>query len=143
MKTFDEALMAMEAKVQEMVELRDELLASDVSENTKRTQKFQRNKAIHEMLVCTHFMRIAAECCGQTSLKEVGVDGDLMKWLESMVTLTRERKARYAIEVHEGDNIMQLMQKYENVKDVYHKLMKAAEENGLKADFGKQVFVKA
>lgn len=143
MKTFDEALMAMEAKVQEMMELRDELLASDVSENTKRTQKFQRNKAIHEMLVCMHFMRIASDCCGQTSLKEVGVDGDLMKWLESMVTLTRERKAKYTIEVHEGDNIMQLMQKYENVKDVYHKLMKAAEEKGLKADFVKQVFVKA
>lgn len=143
MKTFNEALMAMEAKVQEMMELRDELLASDVSENTKRTQKFQRNKAIHEMLVCKHFMRIASECCGQDSLKEVGVDGDLMKWLESMVTLTRERKAKYTIEVHEGDNIMQLMQKYENVKDVYHKLMNAAKEAGLKADFVKQVFVKA
>ena len=67
----------------------------------------------------------------------------MQKWFTSMVTLTSERKAAYTVEVHEGDRVMDLMKKYENVKDVYHKLMKAAEEAGLKADFANGVFVKA
>ena len=60
-----------------------------------------------------------------------------------MVTLTSERKAKFTVEVHEGDNVMELMEKYKDVKDVYHKMMKAAEEAGLKANFAKGIFVKA
>lgn len=121
-------------KVEEMEAMLNDLLKSDVSENTKRTQKFQRTTAIHNL-------KVLAAVLSQT--KEVTLTEEEQKWFNSMVTLTRERKAKYTIEVHEGDNIMQLMQKYENVKDVYHKLMRAAEEKGLKADFVKQVFVKA
>lgn len=135
MKTF-EMIEAVEAKVQEMQESLETLLKSDVSENTKRTQKFQRTKAIHDMLILSTVLH---QCVGD----EVGFLEEEQKWFDSMVTLTSERKAKFTVEVHEGDRVMDLMKKYENVKDVYHKLMKAAEEAGLKADFANGVFVKA
>ena len=135
MKTF-EMTKAVETKVQEMQESLETLLKSDVSENTKRTQKFQRTKAIHDMLILNTILH-------QCDKDEIILNEEEQKWFTSMVTLTSERKAVYTVEVHEGDRVMDLMKKYENVKDVYHKLMKAAEEAGLKADFANGVFVKA
>lgn len=135
MKTL-EVIKAVETKAQEMQESLETLLKSDVSENTKRTQKFQRTKAIHDMLILSTVLH---QCVGD----EVGFTEEEQKWFDSMVTLTSERKAKFTVEVHEGDRVMDLMKKYENVKDVYHKLMKAAEEAGLKADFANGVFVKA
>ena len=135
MKTF-EMTKAVETKVQEMQESLETLLKSDVSENTKRTQKFQRTKAIHDMLILNTVLH-------QCDKDEIILNEEVQKWFTSMVTLTSERKTAYTVEVHEGDRVMDLMKKYENVKDVYHKLMKAAEEAGLKADFANGVFVKA
>lgn len=135
MKTV-EMIKAVETKAQEMQESLETLLNSDVSENTKRTQKFQRTKAIHDMLVLNTILH-------QCDKDEIILNEEEQKWFTSMVALTSERKAAYTVEVHEGDRVMDLMKKYENVKDVYHKLMKAAEEAGLKADFANGVFVKA
>ena len=135
MKTV-EMIKMVELKMAEMESLLDELLKSDVSENTKRTQKFQRTKAIHEMAVLNTILH---QCVGD----EVGFTEEEQKWFDSMVTLTSTRKAKFTVEVHEGDKVMELMEKYQDVKDVYHKLMRAAEEAGLKADFAKGIFVKA
>ena len=135
MKTV-EMIKAVEMKMSEMESLLEELLKSDVSENTKRTQKFQRTKAIHEMAVLNTILH---QCVGD----EIGFTAEAQKWFDSMVTLTSERKAKFTVEVHEGDNVMELMEKYKDVKDVYHKMMKAAEEAGLKANFAKGIFVKA
>lgn len=135
MKTV-EMIKAVEMKISEMTCALDDLLKSDASENTKRTQKFQRNKAIHDLCVLNTILH-------QAIPEEVVFTEAEQKWWDSMVTLTSERKAKYTIEVHEGDNIMELMKKNEEVKDIYHKMMKAAEEAGLKADFANGVFVKA
>lgn len=134
MKTM-EMIKAVEMKISEMELALDELLKSDVSENTKRTQKFQRNKAIHDMCILNTILH---QCVGD----EVGFTTEEQKWFDSMVTLTSERKAKYIIEVHEGDKVMELMEKYKEVKDVYHKMMKAADEAGLKANFAEGIFVK-
>ena len=135
MKTV-EMIKAVEMKMSEMESLLDELLKSDVSENTKRTQKFQRTKAIHEMAVLNTILH---QCVGD----EVGFTEEEQKWWNSMVTLTCERKTKFTVEVHEGDNVLDLLEKFKDVKDVYHKMMKAAEEAGLKANFAKGIFVKA
>ena len=135
MKTM-EMVKLVDAKRKEMEALLDELLKSDVSENTKRTQKFQRTKAIHDMVVISTILE-------QAKSDEITFSPEAQKWFDSMVTLTAERKAKFTVEVHEGDKVMELMEKYQDVKDVYHKLMKAAEEAGLKADFAKGIFVKA
>lgn len=133
MKTV-EMIKAVEAKISEMEFNLDQLLNSDVSENTKRTQKFQRTKDIHAMIVLNAVLHQASD--------EIGLGEEAQKWFTSMVTLTSERKAKYVIEVHEGDKVMELMEKYKEVKDVYHKMMKAADEAGLKADFANGVFVR-
>lgn len=93
-------------KVAEMEELLDELLNSNVSDATKRTQKFQRSTAIHNMKVF--------EAVLEQTDADIKLTMDQEKWFKSMVTLTRERKAASAIEFKEGDNFFEVMKKYPN-----------------------------
>lgn len=127
MKTV-EMIKMVELKMSEMELLLDELLKSDVSENTKRTQKFQRTKAIHDMAVLNTILH---QCVGD----EVGFTTEEQKWFTSMVTLTSERKAKYTVEVHKGDSILELLEKYKEVKDIYNKIMSAVKEQGLTVDY--------
>lgn len=124
-----------DAKVSEMEARLAELLASNASDNTKRTQKFQRTSAIRQLLVLREVLKLVEGT-------DIKLEGDLEKWFTSMVTLTAERKAAVTVEVKEGDNIMQLMEEHKDTKDIYKKMMAAAEKAGLKADFAKGVFVK-
>lgn len=48
-----------------------------------------------------------------------------------ITTLEGERVARSSVEVKEGDSILELMQKYEDKKDLQAKLTKTAEKAGL------------
>ena len=123
-----------DAKVSEMETRLDELLASNASDNTKRTQKFQRTSAIHTMKVVKALI--------EQLPADIKLDEQIEKWFTSMVTLTAERKAAVTVEVKEGDNIMQLMEEHKDTKDIYKKMMAAAEKAGLKADFAKGIFVK-
>lgn len=123
-----------DAKVSEMEARLTELLASNASDNTKRTQKFQRTSAIHTMKVVKALI--------EQLPADIKLDEQIEKWFTSMVTLTAERKAAVTVEVKEGDNIMQLMEEHKDTKDIYKKMMAAAEKAGLKADFAKGVFVK-
>lgn len=127
MKTV-EMIKAVEMKISEMELALDELLKSDVSENTKRTQKFQRNKAIHDMCVLNTILHQAVP-------EEVVFTEAEQKWWDSMVTLTSERKAKYTVEVHKGDSILELLEKYKEVKDIYNKIMSAVKEQGLTVDY--------
>lgn len=123
-----------DAKVSEMEARLAELLASNASDNTKRTQKFQRTSAIHTMKVVKALIEQLPAA--------IKLDEQIEKWFTSMVTLTAERKAAVTVEVKEGDNIMQLMEEHKDTKDIYKKMMAAAEKAGLKADFAKGIFVK-
>lgn len=123
-----------DAKVSEMETRLDELLASNASDNTKRTQKFQRTSAIHTMKVVKALI--------EQLPADIKLEEQIEKWFTSMVTLTAERKAAVTVEVKEGDNIMQLMEEHKDTKDIYKKMMAAAEKAGLKADFAKGIFVK-
>lgn len=126
MKTV-EMINAVEMKINEMESNLDQLLKSDVSENTKRTQKFQRTKDIHTMIVLNAVLHQAGD--------EIGLSEEVQKWFTSMVTLTSERKAKYTVEVHKGDSILELLEKYKEVKDIYNKIMGAVKEQGLTVDY--------
>lgn len=106
------------AKAAEMTAKLNELMKDEkVSENTKKTQRFQRGKEIK-------YLRII-----ETLLSEKEVDEK--DWL-SIVTLSSERVTSQ-IEVHEGDNVVQLaFGKYKEVKDIVNKINKACEKAGLK-----------
>lgn len=112
-------------KVAEMEELLDELLNNkELSDNTKRTQKFQRQTAIHTLKV---LMAIA-----NANSEDVKFTMDQEKWYKSMVTLTQERKAQTTLDIVLGDNIMQVMQK--NPKATMDKIEKALQKKGWKLD---------
>lgn len=51
-------------------------------------------------------------------------------------TLSSLEKKVVKIEVHPGDSLLELLQKYNNVNDVYNKLMKAIADNGFTVDNG-------
>lgn len=126
MKTV-EMINAVEMKINEMESNLDQLLKSDVSENTKRTQKFQRTKDIRAMIVLNAVLHQAGD--------EIGLSEEIQKWFTGMVTLTSERKAKYTVEVHKGDSILELLEKYKEVKDIYNKIMGAVKEQGLTVDY--------
>jgi len=109
-------------KVAEMEELLDELLNSNVSEATKRTQKFQRSTAIHTL-------KVFEVVLGQTDA-DIKLTMDQEKWFKSMVTLTRERKAASSIEFKEGDNFFEVMKKYPNKN--FEQVEKAVTKAGYK-----------
>lgn len=60
-----------------------------------------------------------------------------------ITTLATERAARSTIEVHEGDNILGLLQKYQDVKNIQEKLNKACEKEGLFLDYASGEVAKA
>lgn len=62
--------------------------------------------------------------------------------LTLLTTLGNERTV-YKVKVQEGDSIMDLLQKYQDVKDIMSKITKACERNGLKQDFATGTIVKA
>ena len=111
-------------KVAEMEELLDELLNSNVSDATKRTQKFQRSTAIHNMKV---FEAVLDQF---DSTYDIKLTMDQEKWLKSMITLTRERKAASTIEFKEGDNFFEVMKKYPNKN--FEQVEKAVTKAGFK-----------
>lgn len=109
-------------KVAEMEELLDELLNSNVSDATKRTQKFQRSTAIHTLKVF--------EAVLEQTDADIKLTMDQEKWFKSMVTLTRDRKAASAIEFKEGDNFFEIMKKYPNKN--FEQVEKAVTKAGYK-----------
>lgn len=112
-------------KVAEMEELLDELLKNkELSENTKRTQKFQRQTAIRTLKVLIAIANANSE--------DVKFTMDEEKWYKSMVTLTQGRKAQTTLNIALGDNIMQVMQK--NPKATMDRIEKALEKKGWKLD---------
>lgn len=137
--SLDELIFKFDKKLAEEQDKLDNLLCSDVSENTKKTQKYQRTKEMEKLQVIKELLEVYET---RTLDEEITLDSYFDKIIASMVTLTSERKAANEIIVHEGDLVMDLLTKYENKKDIYKKLMKAADEAGLKADFVQGKFVK-
>ena len=59
--------------------------------------------------------------------EQIEVPESMVEHFEKLNTATRQ-----VIIVEEGDDVMVLLDKYKDVKDVYHKIQKACEAKGLK-----------
>lgn len=92
----------------------------ELSENTVRTQTYQRTHEIHNLLII------------KTLLEGKDLEGDVMKWFESTTTLTSVRKARTAVEFHDGDNMLEIISAHQNI--TYKKLIGMMEEQGFHLD---------
>ena len=92
----------------------------DLSENTVRTQTYQRTHEIRNLLII------------KTLLEGKELTGDVMKWFESATTLTSVRKARTTVEFHDGDNMLEIISSHQNI--TYKKLIGMMEEQGFHLD---------
>ena len=92
----------------------------ELSENTVRTQTYQRTHEIRNLLLM------------RTFIEGKELSGDLLKWFESAVTLTATRKARTTIELHDGEDFFAVVERYPN--ETGKDIKKAMEEQGFHFD---------
>lgn len=96
---------------------------ASLSSNTKKTQNYQ---ITHELKLLTAVM----SCLDYMSLNGIEeISEDLEKDVRAIIP---QEVKKTIIEVHEGDNVIQLLDKYSSVKDIYKKLTKACDDAGLK-----------
>ena len=92
----------------------------ELSENTVRTQTYQRTHEIRNLLLM------------RTFIEGKELSGDLIKWFESAVTLTSVRKAKNTITFKDGDDLLAIMDEHPNM--AYKKLIAAMAEQGFHLD---------
>ena len=96
---------------------------ASLSSNTKKTQNYQ---ITHELKLLTAVM----SCLDYMSLSGIEeIPENLEKDVRAIIP---QEVKKTIIEVHEGDNVIQLLDKYSSVKDIYKKLTKACDDAGLK-----------
>lgn len=116
-----EMIAAVTAKVQEQMDAIESMKKNlELSENTVRTQTYQRTHEIRNLLII------------KTLLEGKDLEGDVMKWFESATTLTATRKAKNTIEFHDGDDLLKIMDEHPNM--AYKKLISMMAEQGFMLD---------
>lgn len=106
-----------------------------ISANTRGTQLYKLGRDRRVM----HLIGSLVEQLGD----KVKLTADDMDTFVLITTLSGERTERSSVEVNEGDSILELLQKYEDKKDLQKKLATACEKKGLKLDYATGKVVKA
>lgn len=114
-------LAAIAAKVDELNSsiraMKDNL---ELSENTVRTQTYQRTHEIRNLLIM------------KALIEGKELTGDVEKWFTSATTLTSVRKAKNTVVFHDGDDLLAIMDEHPNM--AYRKLTSMMEEQGFHLD---------
>ena len=105
-------------------EIADMKVNGSISKNTRGTQLYKLGRE-----------RRVLHLIGSLLTEDVKLSDEDNDTLLLITTLASERVVRQAIEVNEGDVIMDLLQKYSDRKNVYEKIRKACDEKGLVMDF--------
>lgn len=122
------SIYALKTSVQDRIgtlEAKNDRIQNDasLSSNTKKTQNYQ---ITHELKLLT----AVTSCLDYMSLNGMEeIPEDLEKVVRAIIP---QEVKKTTIEVHEGDNIIQLLDKYNSVKDIYKKLTNACNDAGLK-----------
>lgn len=112
---------AITAKVDEQLNIIESMKKNlELSENTVRTQTYQRTHEIHNLLII------------KTLLEGNELKGDVLKWFESATTLTATRKAKTTVVFHDGDDLLEIANEHPNKS--YKDLKKAMEDQGFHLD---------
>ena len=98
-----------------------------ISKNTRGTQlyKLSRDRRV------LHLINSLINQVGD----KVWLYEDDMDTLVLITTLSGERAVRSSVEVHEGDSILELLQKYADKKDIQKKIQTACEKANLVMNF--------
>ena len=105
-----------------------------LSKSTRGTQLYAKGRERRVLLL---IKELVSNCNAETKLSEPS-----MNTLTLITTLASERTQQKAVEVKEGDKLMDLLKKYEDKKDILKKLQTAAEKIGCVVDFASQSIVK-
>ena len=123
-------------------ELKSQIAAMKVNEtlskNTRGTQLYKLGRDRRVLHLIRSLLTLAGGDDGLVELSENDMDTFVL-----ITTLAGERAERSSIEVNEGDSILELLQKYEEKKDLQKKLATACEKKGLKLDYVSGTVVKA
>lgn len=103
-----------------------------ISKNTRSTKLYALGKERRVL----HLIRSLIEKNPDIKLSEDDANTFVL-----ITTLASERVYKSPVEIHEGDSILEVLQKYQDYKT--DTITKAAEKAGLKMDYTKGVFVKA
>ena len=98
-----------------------------LSKNTRGTQLYKLGRERRVLRLINNLITRLGD--------KVWFDEEDRDTLVLITTLSGERTARSPVEVHEGDSIQELLEKYDGVKDIYKKLKKACEKAGLRMNF--------
>lgn len=98
-----------------------------ISKNTRGTQlyKLGRDRRVLHLI-----NSLIAQVGDKIKLSEDDMDTFVL-----ITTLSGERASRTSVEVHEGDSILELLQKYADKKDIQKKIQTACEKVGLVMNF--------
>ena len=125
-----------EGKINELTSVIATLKTNDaISKATRGTQLYARGRERRVL----HLIKSLIEQAGENAK----LNKDDQETFALITTLAEERVRYDAVEVNEGDDLMELLKKYESRKDILKKLQTAAEKKGLKVDFASQSIVKA
>ena len=102
-----------------------------ISKNTRSTKLYALGKERRVL----HLIRSLIEKNPDVKLSEDDANTFVL-----ITTLASERVYKSPVEVHEGDSILEVLQKYQDYKT--DTITKAAEKAGLKMDYTKGIFVK-
>lgn len=123
-------------------ELKSQIAAMKVNEtlskNTRGTQLYKLGRDRRVLHLIRSLLTLAGDDDGLVELSENDMDTFVL-----ITTLAGERAEHSSIEVNEGDSILELLQKYEEKKDLQKKLATACEKKGLKLDYVSGTVVKA
>lgn len=119
----NDAIKLIDERIVELKTVIAELKTSTaISKSTRGTQLYARGKE-------RRVLELIRELCSH--LTDIKLSESTMNTFTLITTLNTERVKRTTVEVNEGDLVITLLKKYENVKNVYNKIMSAAEKNGL------------
>lgn len=122
---FDDFKNLFDAKAAELREAIETIKVKDsISKNTRGVQLYAKKREYETL----QLIRAMFAQYGGVTLEE-----PLHNRLVSLVTLSEERNGA-VVKVQSGDRIVDLLAKYADVKDVYNKIMKAADKAGLTYD---------
>lgn len=121
-------------------ELKSQIAAMKVnktlSKNTRGTQLYKLGRERRVL----HLINSLISQLGDNNIKLDEADMDTFVLI---TTLAGERAERVSVTCQEGDNILDLLQKYADKKDLQNKLAAYCEKNGLKLDYASGKVVKA
>lgn len=121
-------------------ELKSQIAAMKVNETlSKNTRGTQLYKLGRERRVL-HLINSLVSQLGDNNIKLDKADMDTFVLI---TTLAGERAERVSVTCQEGDNILDLLQKYADKKDLQNKLAAYCEKNGLRLDYASGKVVKA